>query len=84
MDRIIVGIDLGNNNTLFSVNIKRNGVLKVVNYSAISGKITDIKENTDLMFRKVKSKKASKKKIKLDQSNTCFYTDREYYSPANK
>ena len=47
---IIIGIDLGNNNSLFTINIMQNGVGKTSTRSAINGEVTNTKLNTDLLY----------------------------------
>ena len=50
----VIGIDFGNNNTMFSIKDLK-GI--VTCHSAITGMIITVKENTDLLVEQKKSKK---------------------------
>ena len=67
---------------MFSINITENNETKAYDYSAINGKTTNVKANTDLMFNNSalskRKKKDGKAKLKLSLDNTSFYSEDKF------
>ena len=69
-----MGIDLGNSNSVFAINIENENRSGTFIYSAITGLRVQEKQNTDLLYRQTSRGKS----LKFNLDNTSFYEQDDY------